>query len=241
MWRWFVIGGVCALMLGPLGNADAQVGAGVRYQNLSDGYWHDVFASAGGHYRDQRTMLYATYWFRLKEKRMEFLPEVGYFTTFGEIDSEAGNRSSGWYVQLNMDLYLLDFGSDCNCPTFSKQNDFFKRGFFIEISPGYEMRSIEVTRTVTDTSQYPVRTTRKFNNNGFKIAGSLGLDIGISDLLTITPLVGLSFHSGTEWSGLTNFLDADVAADDDRHVDSDLALNAGLRLLFRPDYIRGRR
>ena len=76
------------------------------------------------------------YWFRLKNARVEFLPELNYSSfaqTFAD-DREINARFLSFFFNTN--FYLFDFRSDCDCPTFSKQDHTLQKGFFIQVSPG---------------------------------------------------------------------------------------------------------
>ncbi|NND32857.1 MAG: hypothetical protein HKN76_09720 [Saprospiraceae bacterium] len=123
--------------------------------------------------------LAAGYWFRLANRRIEFLPEVNYGKVSlpaTEIDLESDLRHFG--LALPVAVYPLDLEGDCKCPTFSKQNEWFKKGFFIELVPAYQrLQAMEANGDeVTWTNQ-------------INLGGGLGLDIGASDLITVTPLV----------------------------------------------------
>ncbi len=123
------------------------------------------------------------YWFRLKRKRLEFTPELNYTSFSGQYDlddivNEFDFKQYGLF--LNTNIYPLDFANDCDCPTFSKQNDFFKKGFFIQISPSITM--LDKTQTKGDE----INTQ---NDLQFGLGLGAGIDIGLLDLLTITPLV----------------------------------------------------
>lgn len=227
----------CAVLLIPL-LSSAQFGIGGRYVKITHGYWQEAFESINGTYNDQASSIYATYWFRLKEKRVEFLPEAGYYRSFSRsVTSGYPNTLRAFYFRLNTNVYLLDFGSDCNCPTFSKQNDVIKRGFFVELSPGVEMRKFDVD--YLDDGQ--MLATRTFKKTVPTLYGGIGLDIGLSDLITVTPNVGLTYAIGTAWDGLEDFLDVPQHARTGSRRDEDLIFNAGVRIMFRPDYVSGRR
>lgn len=136
------------------------------------------------------------YWFRLKDKRIEFLPELNYssfesvlFQNNGVID-EIGFNIDFFSFYFNTNIYLLDLLNDCNCPTFSKQNDFFKKGFFIQVSPGLTLPNFEYTNT--QESQ-----TGSLQAN---IGLGLGLDIGLTDLVTLTPLIRARYQPNVKWN-----------------------------------------
>lgn len=134
------------------------------------------------------------YWFRLKNKRIEFSPELNY--AHHDLNIELTNIGSGaikgdaYSLFLNTNIYPFDFNTDCDCPTFSKQNDTFKKGFFIQLSPqvSYHKSSYE-----------------ELEQEGITFGASLGigLDIGINKMFTISPIVRYNYHFGLEmvdWS-----------------------------------------
>jgi hypothetical protein len=213
----------------------AQFGIGGKYTDLKDAYWQEVF---DGGYNDRFGSVNAMYWFRLKKKRVEFLPEIGYARSLNNISAEAGpaNSSSVFYLQFNTDVYFLDFGSDCNCPTFSKDGDILQRGLFVEVSPGVEFRKLGI-----DYLNGGELDTRFFNKTVPRVYGGFGFDIGLSDLITVTPTVGLAYTTGTAWDGVEEFLDFDPTGVDETGRDRDLAFQAGVRILLRPDYLRRNR
>src|SRR6187200_496232 len=55
--------------------------------------------------------------FRLKQKRLEFHPGIGFRTTWNN------DNYDGFFHSIDMDLntaiYPFDFAGDCHCPTFS--------------------------------------------------------------------------------------------------------------------------
>ena len=127
------------------------------------------------------------YWFRLKNLRIEFLPEINY-GKYNNFDATTnGLNIDNEFISLffNTNIYLFDLVSDCNCPTFSKQDDFLQKGFFIQLSPGYSFirNSISWEGSTNDISK-----------GAFSIGGGIGLDIGLSDLVTLTPLLGIRFY-----------------------------------------------
>lgn len=136
------------------------------------------------------------YWFRLKNQRIEFLPELNY-TSFESIHfenndfiDEVGFKIEFFSFYFNTNIYLLDFLGDCDCPTFSKQNNFFKKGFFIQISPGLTLPNFEYTNDQASQS----------GSIQANIALGAGLDIGLTDLITLTPLIRARYQPNMEWN-----------------------------------------
>ena len=139
------------------------------------------------------------YWMRLKNIRMEFLPEIIY----RQHDVEPSRTFTEWAFAVPTQFYILDFISDCNCPTFSKQNEFVKKGWFLSLVPEYGILEVDNSSV-----------------SSLKIGLGTGIDIGVSDLITISPnITGLYQILSSEEIELpqTQFF-------------------AGIRVLFRPDY-----
>jgi hypothetical protein len=209
----------------------AQFGIGGKYMDIRDGYWQEVFGSINGSYNDQLSSVSAMYWFRLKEKRIEFLPEIGYFTSLKKrVDEGSPNQVRGVFIQWNADFYFLDFANDCNCPTFSKQSDVLQRGLFAEITPGLEFRKLDIDYVNDNTLD-----TRKFNETVMKVYAGLGFDLGLSDLITITPTAGVGFVFNTAWEGVEDFLGVDPDGFDTNTQNRELVPSAGIRIMLRPD------
>lgn len=203
-------------------SANAQVGLTAGYVNFKASDWLDAASE-----RTSKSIaalpgwqLGADYWFRLKQKRVEFTLEANY-SVFSEGGLQSGNEFeiSGLGLQLNTSLYPLDFGSDCNCPTWSKNGDVFAKGFFLQLIAGALYQNKKLLT--------PDFSSEK-KDLAFKMGAGLGLDIGISDFFTITPLVRYEFFPGLTWDGI-----ATEQVGKDETTGSQVF--AGLRLGFRFD------
>jgi hypothetical protein len=100
---------------------------------------------------------------------------------------------------------------DCHCPTFSKQNDLVKKGLFIQIIGAFQNE-----RSKTAITQY----TNWHQNLSAGIGA--GLDIGISDFITLTPLIQ---YLHTVYSSKASEIPG-----------AESVIRAGIRMTFRPDY-----
>jgi hypothetical protein len=121
------------------------------------------------------------YWFRLKNKRIEFTPELNYARTSVDLPDGTHIRSQWFSFFFNTNFYVFDLASDCDCPTFSKQNNLLESGFFVSVSPGvtYAVINSESDRTGNfDPDHTGIIPS---------LAGGIGLDLGVSDFLTLTP------------------------------------------------------
>jgi len=121
------------------------------------------------------------YWFRLKNKRIEFLPELNYARSSADLPDGTHIKGQWYSFFFNTNFYLFDLASDCDCPTFSKQSNLLKSGFFMSLSPG-------VTYATTSSESDRIGSFDP-DNSGIipSIAGGIGLDLGVTDLLTLTP------------------------------------------------------
>lgn len=121
------------------------------------------------------------FWFRLKSYRWEFLPELQYESMLKTSKPEYSYEVSTYSFRLHNRIYLFDFFNDCNCPTFSKQNTFFKRGFFLEFSPGLSLPKLQYTDETGNIKRKMLPV--------LQLSIGTGLDIGLSDSFTLTPLL----------------------------------------------------
>ncbi len=173
----------------------AQFGINYTYASLSVSDWNEAAVRIGEEpvFSTIRGMG-ITYWLRLRSYRWEFLPELSL---------QFSDRRKAYTVSLsrfglNNRIYLFDFLNDCNCPTFSKQNTFFKKGFFLEISPAINSFDFHFK----DASGIP----HDFKNKAiFSFSGGMGLDIGLGNRFTLTPLFRYRQYLGPNWAALKNY------------------------------------
>lgn len=173
----------------------------------------------------------ANYWFRLKNKRIEFLPEVYYgLSTEATINWPLGSEtiSQQYYgLGITTQIYLFDLENDCNCPTFSKQGPEIQKSFFVSVTPGVQRRSL--------TSTLQTMTATESNNAIIPYLGiGAGFDIGLSDLLTVSPYVSYRLHFAE--------YELPTAVEVLEPITESLStLLVGLRFTFRPDYVKQNR
>jgi hypothetical protein len=179
------------------------------------------------------------YSFRLKEKRLEFHPGLGYrFTFFNEIDNDTNldEENHGYFNSLDLDfntsIYPFDFGGDCDCPTFSKEGNLIKKGFFLEVSPGLGYQTLH--RDYYESDPGPADVPISSTNLAWKLSFGGGMDIGLTEEFTLTPLFSWTKISNEEWDGLTDYGETGV-------LDDQTYLGAGLRFTYKPDPKRRRR
>ena len=178
-----------------LGQAAGQIGVSGAYKTLTADGWYDYFRTEFAENAGSATgyAVGLNYWFRLKNQRVEFLPEVSYEQFENQAGaSKFGHRILGFYFNTN--IYPFDFKSDCDCPTWSKTGNFFTKGFFIQVSPGvWQLRN-----------RYEKDLNYEDETFSWTIGGGAGLDLGISDFFTVTPMVKMYYSPGNTWPGLPN-------------------------------------
>ena len=136
------------------------------------------------------------YWFRLKNTRIEFLPTLAYSRRGMELGLRPAAVSAtvqavGFF--FSTDFYLLDLKGDCDCPTFSKQGPAIQKGLYLQLSPGISYFNFELADQ---------RETLKDSDFNLNMGGALGIDIGISDAVTLSPYAGLRYYPQLEWASL---------------------------------------
>lgn len=220
---------------------NGQFGLRLKYNNNNYEEWQ----TAVGHRFGQDKKLFSPgfeagidYWFRLKKRRIEFLPEVSYkmaLTNYGT--SELDKLSlSGINFNFHTQIYALDLEGDCNCPTFSKQGPSINKGLFFHFTPGLGYFAAKASVN----GDPPTEFKDKASGLVFRAGIGAGMDIGLSDLITVTPVISYYFHSGMTWEKLdARPNDLEIYYPDSTVNPSQLQFT--LRFGFRPDYSRGRR
>ncbi len=135
------------------------------------------------------------YWFRLNKPRIEFLPTLS-FTRGQTFELTDGGDPLGQLVYqhgsffLNTNIYLFDLAGDCGCPTFSKGGPALQKGLFLQLGPGVTLARNQVSNAPTGG---PL-TNGTQSSTHWGVQGGLGLDIGLSELLTVSPVVGVRYY-----------------------------------------------
>ncbi|NRB48278.1 MAG: outer membrane beta-barrel protein [Saprospiraceae bacterium] len=169
------------------------------------------------------------YWFRLKNYRMEFLPELNFSQLNQNLDNaDWSNQVTFTSFFFNTNIYLFDFKGDCDCPTFSKQGPTLDKGFFVQVSPGLTFAQSEI-----DFSG----NTLKADDLAFSIGLGVGFDLGVSDLVTVSPMAGLRYFPSISWDSLAENPDDETPRLEVEDSSSSLTQwYAGVRIGFRLDY-----
>ncbi len=125
-----------------------------------------------------------SYWFRLKHRRVEFSP------TFLVLYNEANSISNAISLQeiqfklaIPIHFYPMDFNDDCNCPTFNKQGQFFKKGFHFILNPAF----------MQSNQQYKTNSGKVKNSEyAFVLGAGAGIDVGLNKSWTFSPSIQIS-------------------------------------------------
>ena len=134
------------------------------------------------------------YWFRLPKHRVEFLPSVYLNSSDNETRLNGGDVVKTGFadiygVEFRTLVYLFDLAEDCDCPTFGKQGPQLQKGFFLEVAPGAALVDYQ-DRTEGALGQ---RIFPDKSRHNFTVNLGAGLDIGVSNFLTVTPHVNYRF------------------------------------------------
>lgn len=222
-------------------NADAQFGLRSKYNLNTFSEWDNyIDANVNGNTDElfnSTIGIGLDYWFRLKKYRIEFLPEVHMgLKTSSEIPNAGASANLSYYgFNFNSQIYIFDLEGDCDCPTFSKQGPSLNKGLFLNVSPGVLFSNKELS---TETSDPPFSSSHL----NFKIGVGVGYDIGITDLFTISPMVGYNIAPGAIFKELENIRTTPI--EQPEVVKSNFnQIEFQIRFGFRPDYVKsyGRR
>ncbi len=172
------------------------------------------------------------YWIPLGQTRIDLLPELNFGRseqTLDVIGDPHEFTQNAFSLFLNTNFYLLDLEGDCDCPTFFKSGDFFQKGFFLQVSPG-----VSCFQHTTQTRESAAVDIEE-DTFAFSIGVGAGLDIGLSDFVTLTPMAGFRYYFPSEWAGLDDLF---ITAEPDPLFETESAIQqfwAGLRLGIRFD------
>jgi len=223
--------------------AQAQFGFSARTNLNNFNAWEDFYQVNDISTRPFRNTidLGVNYWLRLKNKRVEFLPELTYsLEKSDDLTVPQGDNFSNTLTQygfnLNTHIYFMDLDNDCNCPTFSKQGTFVPKAIHLIINPGVYIYRNDLVIERDNLSEL------EHWGRAFKLGAGLGLDIGISDLLTITPFTLINFTSAYTSCNLDIYNDPTSILCNEGHPNSNnFHPQFGLRISFRPDYVKSNR
>lgn len=224
-----------------VGQITAQAGLNISYTTLDAPNWEELRNESvifqfenNGEYSP--TLKYGVdYWFRLPKVRIEFFPTLSYSKFSDEPVSLQPDLSAIQSLELSLfdfslhtNIYFLDFLGDCDCPTFSKQDPIFKKGLFIQVSPGITGSLSDINYIETVSSE---RAPTFDSSPSFGLG--LGLDIGFSDLFTLTPFVRAKRTFNATWKDLEPDITGNQILNSSGETNHLTQFEAGIRLGIR--------
>lgn len=184
-----------------------QTGVTYRYQWVEQGTWAEILEPFYTEPAETKTFTFLDeghsirlhYGFRLPSIRIELLPSVGYETSKKTFDSKTGtvlsDRFSLQAFSLSLDVLVFpfDLAGDCDCPVFSKSDPLFKKGFFVQAGVSWSHFQFDQWQSETQIQSTTAAP-------GYFVG--CGLDLGVSERLTISPHVGKMVYPGLMWNNL---------------------------------------
>lgn len=192
-----------AFLLSPFA-AFAQFGVSYQYQLYQVDDWNTVLGEAldvpAGGFLPTGHRYELDYWIKaLPDYRLELMPALSYAEANYQFEGTTWRlRTIG--VQLNTNIYPFDWEGDCDCPVWSKSEPVFKKGFFLQLSPG--LRQVRTDRQTRDGGGTGGPVAADASALVPHLGVGAGLDIGLSDLLTLSPLVRYVHAFSVEWPQL---------------------------------------
>lgn len=136
------------------------------------------------------------YRLKLKSIRIEFYPYLGFSQQKETLQfslEQIKAQATGFHLGLNSRIYPLDLEGDCDCPTWRKEGPTLEKGLFLQVGAGFSL--YRFTLDLSEASFFD-------NDVAPFFGGGLGFDIGISDLLTITPQAMIHYYPKVTWKSL---------------------------------------
>ena len=221
---------LCFFFLAAASPIRAQFGLRASYQLHQSNDWQilDPIMNQTNQLPGDSYAVGVDYWLRLPNMRIEFLPTLSYARSSATLPDNATFDGQWFQFALNTHIYLFDLLGDCDCPTFSKQSDFLQKGFFVNIAPGVSYATFD--------SDSPEIGAFVRNGTGLipTISAGIGLDLGVSDLVTVTP-----FATARYFFPFTGPQQLTIGGDKYQLPNGQVDLwqiQAGLRFGFRFDY-----
>ena len=214
----------------------AQIGISGAYSNIGTPGWEDIISSEGVNQFNNGYTIGIDYWSRLKDYRIEFLPELSYSRFDNEFDgtplvpSTLNSELSIIALTANTQIYLFDLEGDCDCPTWGKEGGFFNKGFFISIGPGVSLIQHSDIPNLDLVASENVEST----SLRFLAAVGLGFDIGITKSITATLFAKYKWHAPGVWDGLDQLIELSPSMQSFEDTNSAITqFEPGLKIHYR--------
>lgn len=124
---------------------------------------------------------------------------------------------------LSSKIFLLSLEADCDCPTFSREAGLLEKGFFVEFLAGASTYQAEMSEEMVISEDKGI---------AFKAGLGMGIEIGITDRITLSPYVRYQRYFNVNWEGLQTDIaafdpTAEIEGNDATSINQ---VSAGLRL-----------
>jgi len=117
------------------------------------------------------------YWFSLKNYRAEFYPGLHYSHSIYPNSYQI--KENAIQLELPIHFFLFDFKNECNCPTFGKEDGWFKKSFFVKLNTIYKFNNRDFSESLITDNQKSI----------FYFGLGIGLDLALSKNLDIIPSI----------------------------------------------------
>ncbi|MBL7831510.1 MAG: hypothetical protein JNK41_10815 [Saprospiraceae bacterium] len=168
-------------------NLFSQIGLQVQWQKYQDTSYTLLQSAFNETIQSSQIGAGIDYTFKLKNYRVEFFPTILYFSNnlrkTNILGEENNTKITSFGFQFNTHFYFLDIEGDCNCPTWNKDGDFIKKGLFAWVSLN------------AYNSHFSLNQASEKNVFSYGVGAGLGLDIGLSKNITLTPFAGLELEN----------------------------------------------
>ncbi len=183
----------------------AQIGLDLISAKNRYSTWNDVIYEFSENQNEIFRYSYGggvNYWFRLADYRLEFTPGIYYLYSdfnLNDVNQNFKYISHQLGFEFDINVYMFDFVRrtfERDCPSFSNGNDWLKKSFFIQVSPGI----FGVFREIKDA---PERVNTKRVSGKFDFG--IGLDMKLTKHLIVAPILKYGFDIGDKWNGFSEF------------------------------------
>jgi hypothetical protein len=186
---------------------NAQLGINVNYDQSNFDSWQEVLKEVDlGDFEIYKRGYGASldYGFSMKHYRVDFYPEITFrravFNNYQRVGLHTDATLLQYGLNIRMQVYPLDLLSKqgMQCPSF-RRGDIFSKGLYFSVKPGvfYSSKQLEMNADIGT----PVQAEDAGFIFGFGLG--TGLDIGISELISITPNLSYNFYLKEEWEGFS--------------------------------------
>ncbi|MBK9736592.1 MAG: hypothetical protein IPO92_17180 [Saprospiraceae bacterium] len=117
-------------------SVSAQYGVRLAYNNNTYSNWENAVNLRSNTNKKLLSTGYqigVDYWFKLKKRRIEFMPEIFYSQSKTNYDGTGTLeviKANAIGFNFHTQIYALDLEGDCDCPTFSKEGASINKGLF---------------------------------------------------------------------------------------------------------------